>query len=119
MIWALLLVAAVDGGLPHVVIKFKPHRTGIVRELQKDRIVLELADKSRLGIATTGVTIVHRDGRDVELDELRVGDRADVHVMPRQGGDLEAVDIAARSPPKRKKPAGAPKGGADGGSTRR
>lgn len=116
MIWALFLLAAVDGGLPRQTVKFKPHRTGIIRELQKDKLVLEVADKSLLGIAMTAVTIVHRDGRDVELEALRVGDCAEVHVMPRTDGELEAVDVAARSPPRRKKPARLPKRSVDGGS---
>lgn len=118
MIWALILLTSVDGGLPHLTVKFKPHRTGIIRELRKDRMVLELTDKSLLDIAMTAVTIVHRDGRDVELDALRVGDRTVVYVMPRTNGELEAVDVAARSPPRRKKPARPPKGTADGGSQR-
>lgn len=99
----LLLALAPDGGSPHIEMKFKPHRYGTIVEIQKDALVVQAKDKTHLTVNLLGVTVVHRNGRDVELDALRVGDRVVIDVMPNHSGGLDAVMVEARAPPKRKK----------------
>lgn len=105
MIAALLLLLAVDGGSPHIEMKFRPHRTGVIKALHDDTLVLQISTKTTLTVRLISVTIVHRNGREAHVSDLRVGDKAVIHVMPDETGQLDAVDIEARSPAARKKPA--------------
>ena len=109
MIPALLLLAlSADGGVPHIQMTFKAHRSGTIVEIQKGALVVQMKDKKPITLNLLGVTLVHRNGRDVELDALRVGDRAVIDVMPNDSGGLDAVMVEAQAPPKRKKPSAKP-----------
>lgn len=104
MIPALLLLAlSSDGGVPHIQMTFKAHRSGTIVEIQKDALVVEMKGKTRITLNLLGVTLVHRNGRDEEVNALRVGDRVVIDVMPNDSGGLDAVMVEARAQPKRKK----------------
>ena len=104
MMFALLLALSADGGVPHIQMRFKAHRSGTIVGIQKDALVVEMKDKKRITLNLLGVTLVHRNGRDEEVDALRVGDRVIIDVMPNDSGGLDAVMVEAQAPPKRKKP---------------
>ena len=104
MIPALLLLAlSADGGVPHIQMMFKAHRSGTIVETQKESLLVEMKGKKRITLSLLGVTLVHRNGRDEEVNALRVGDRVVIDVMPNDSGGLDAVMVEARAPPKRKK----------------
>ena len=104
MIPALLLLAlSADGGVPHIQMTFKAHRSGTIVEIQKDALVVEMKGKKRITLNLLGVTLVHRNGRDEEVNALRVGDRVVIDVMPNDSGGLDAVMVEVRAPQKRKK----------------
>jgi hypothetical protein len=105
MIFAVLLfaLAADRQELPHLEVKFDRHRSGTIVEVQNVALLLETKDKTRISVNLLKLTIVHRNGRDVELDALRVGDRVLIEVMPNPSDGLDAVMVRAQAPPKRKR----------------
>ena len=99
---ALLLTA--NAALAHEV-KFDPHRAGTVKEVRKDALVIEQAEKVRVTVVVNSTTIIQRNGRDAEIGAVKVGDRVAVDVMPNPDGTLYAVMVRAQSAPRRKLPA--------------
>ena len=101
--FALFVLLAAAPHLTHENIQFKQHRSGTIAEIQSVALVVESARKERLTINISGVTIIYRNGRDTELDALRVGDRVVINVIPNDAGQLEAVMVRAQAAPMRKK----------------
>jgi hypothetical protein len=88
--------------LAHAV-KFDRHRQGTLKEIGPDRVVLDTAYKKQITLMISNITIVHRNGTDAHLDQLRVGDRILAEVMPNDDGTLYAVMLRATAPRPKKK----------------
>ena len=101
--FALFVLLAAAPHLTHQEVKFKQQRSGTLAEIQRGGLVMETARKERLTIQINDQTIIYRNGRDTEIDALRVGDRVVIDVMPNAAGALEAVMVTARAAPKRKR----------------
>lgn len=94
------LLALVQPAFGHEV-KFDPHRSGTLKQVQSDRVVIASSGKNAVTVLVNDTTIVHRNGREAHLPELKIGDRVVVDVMPNDDGTLYAVSIKARQPRKR------------------
>ena len=92
-----LLLCAGTPALAHEV-KFQAHRSGTLEEIHSDGLTIETAGKKQLAVVVNDITIVHRNGEDVALSDLRPGDHVLLEVMPEGKTGLYAVDITAKSP---------------------
>lgn len=95
---ALVVFGIAFAGFAHEV-KFKADRTGTLKEIYPDRLVVSIPKSAPLTIFVNDTTIVHRNGKDVHLEELKVGDAVLVHVMPNEDGSLYGVEVEARRLP--------------------
>jgi hypothetical protein len=97
------LAAGSPAAFAHPV-QFKTQRTGILKEVRPGALVVELEKTSLITVFVTDTTVVHRNGKEAEVKDLRAGDHLVIGVMPHDGANgLDGISVEATDP-RRKAP---------------
>jgi hypothetical protein len=95
------LAAGSPAAFAHPV-QFKTQRTGILKAVRPGALVVELEKGSPVTVFVRETTVVHRNGKDAKVEDLRAGDSLVVGVMPHDGAEgLDGTRIEARAPRRR------------------
>jgi hypothetical protein len=75
------------------------HARGVVREVAKDRLVLQVGEAKPVTFAIVPETKIDRSGKAVPWSDVQVGERAVVHARDAKGR-LEATDVKLGAAPR-------------------